>query len=279
MSTNDQLTVKKIVKKSGSSFYWGMNILDGEKRRAMFTLYCFCRVVDDIADSNKSKIEKSSELMQWKKKIKLVYKNKSSDFLTRELLLLVKKFSINHKDFISIIDGMIMDVDEKIIYPSRKKIELYCDRVAGAVGCISIKIFGINEPSGRNYAIYLGRAFQLTNILRDLREDCERDRCYIPYNYISKYKLEKLTPKELLVNINFKNIIDELIIETKSYYKLAKNLSLTLDKKKIKASELMREIYEKTFEKICKSNNLTFKKVKLSKIEKFFIILKKLARG
>ena len=275
----DQKKIKDIVKKSGSSFYWGMNILEPMKKRAMFSVYAFCRIVDDIADSKKLNQTKMSELQDWKKKINHLYNNKSSDFLTRELLFAISKFKLLKVDFLSIIDGMKMDIIEEIRYPSKKIIDLYCDRVAGAVGCLSMSIFGYNNKTARKYAHFLGKAFQFTNILRDLKEDSLINRCYVPLEIINNQNLRKLHPIEIIKDPRFKKTCNKMITITKKYYKEADKLSMNFNKKDIKAAILMRNIYFSVFKKISNNNCNVNKKIKLSKIEKLIIIFKLLIKG
>lgn len=270
----DQEKVRKIVKDSGSSFYWGMNVLDKDKKRAMFSLYCFCRIVDDIADSDISKNQKINQLRKWGEKINKVFEGNHEDFITRELVNLVKNYKVKKEDFISIIKGMEMDINELIVYPSKKKIEIYCDRVAGAVGCISVKIFGINDVIGDKYAIALGRAFQITNICRDLKEDSIRNRCYIPIEYVKKYKLHKLRPKDLMEHGNLEKIQKLLLNDAKYYFNLSNKISSRLEKKKIMASELMKEFYTKIFKELNSGKFDINKKVKLKRFEKIKIIFK-----
>ena len=173
MSSTDQYYIEKNVRKSGTSFFWGMKRLPKEQKRAMFALYAFCREVDDIADEkNLKKINKLNQISEWEKKINSIFKErKFKDSLSKELSEAVKRFDLSKSDFISIIKGMKMDINEDIKFPSKKKFELYCDRVAVAVGYISINIFGIRSSEGKNYAFNLGRAFQITNIVRDFKED------------------------------------------------------------------------------------------------------------
>lgn len=275
----DQKKIKKIVKKSGSSFYWGMNILEPIKKRAMFSIYAFCRIVDDIADSEKPDQTKMSELQDWKKKINLLYKNKSSDFLSRELLFAISKFKLLKQDFLAIIDGMKMDIIEEIQYPSNKTINLYCDRVAGAVGCLSMSIFGYNNKTARKYACLLGKAFQFTNILRDLKEDSLRNRCYIPVDIIKQQSLKKIKPEKLLKEPRFKESCNQMIIKTMKYYKEADKLSVNFNRNNIKAAILMREMYLSIFRKISSETWNIDKKVTLSKMEKIIIIIKILIKG
>ena len=272
---SDQEKVRKIILNSGSSFYWGMNILNKREKRAMFSIYSFCRIVDDIADSDLAKSKKLKKLEEWKKTIEALFdKKKEDDFLSRELLVSIKNFNLHKKDFISIIDGMRMDCNKAIIYPTKKKLELYCDKVAGAVGCLSMNIFGIDNVIGRKYAHALGRAFQLTNILRDLKEDSIRNRCYIPKEFIFKLNLQNTDQKNLINSPKIKLLCNELLKEAKNYYDLAESLSKKLDKRKLKAPELMKLMYQSIHQKMLSPNWIVQSKVKLSKLEKILIILK-----
>ena len=144
MKVDDQIEVKKIVKKSGSSFFWGMNVLDSERKRAMFSIYAFCRTVDDIADEIKNKKLKIEKLRSWKKKINNIFESKKlKSSVEKELKIAVDKFQLDRLDFFAIIDGMMMDAKSDIKFPPKKNLELYCDRVAVAVGYLSIRIFGL----------------------------------------------------------------------------------------------------------------------------------------
>ena len=154
MKVDDQIEVKKIVKKSGSSFFWGMNVLDSERKRAMFSIYAFCRIVDDIADEIKNKRIKIEKLKSWKKKINNIFESKElKSSVEKELKIAVDKFQLDRLDFFSIIDGMMMDAKSDIKFPPKKNLELYCDRVAVAVGYLSIRIFGLSEKE-KKYAFF-----------------------------------------------------------------------------------------------------------------------------
>ena len=126
-----------------------------------------------------------------KKNSKPLSKKKFNESILNELKNSIESFNLEKRDFISIIDGMLMDV-KKIQFPSSNELELYCRRVAVAVGYLSIKIFGLSDPKGKKYAYFLGLAFQLTNIARDFREDLEIGRCYLPYVKLKKYGIKKI---------------------------------------------------------------------------------------
>ena len=273
-NSSDQKKVEKIVLNSASSFYWGMNLLKKDQRRAMFSIYSFCRIVDDIADSEGVKSKKINSLSDWKKKVDNIYIKKTDGYITRELKIAIEKYGLIKTDFIAIIDGMKMDIGKKIVYPSQNELDVYCDRVAGAVGCLSMKVFEINHKNSREYAKSLGRAFQYTNILRDIKEDCSMGRCYIPIDIIEKSGLNKKKPELLVERSDLKEICQEFINKTQEYYLLAEKLSLEFERNKLKAPKLMKNMYESVFKKICKNNWNNDVKIKLGKFEKFFIILR-----
>ena len=280
MSTTDQYYIEKNVKKSGTSFFWGMKRLPKEQKRAMFALYAFCREIDDIADEkNLEKKVKLKQISIWEKKINLIFKEKQlNDSLSKELFEAVRKFGLKKSNFISIIQGMKMDIIEDIKFPSKKKFDLYCDRVAVAVGYISINIFGINSSEGRNYALNLGRAFQITNIVRDFKEDANRSRCYVPINYLKKYKIKK-NLKDLCNSSELNLILQELLEEANSYFSKSNKISLKLDSKKIIASETMKFFYETIHQKMYKKKIDLDKKIKLNFFEKLKIFIKIIIRG
>ena len=272
ITINDQKVVKEIVKNSGSSFYWGMNILKSSRRRAMFAIYAFCRTVDDIADSELTFKKKNNLLKDWIKKIEKIYKGRTEDSLTRELKFSIKEYNLIKNDFLEIIDGMRIDSKENIVYPSRQNLENYCDKVAGAVGCLSICIFGINNKiTGRNYAKYLGRALQLTNILRDIKEDSDRGRCYIFREALEKNNIN-MKPQHLIKSNKFNKVCEEISKLAEKYYVLANNESNKINDKALIGPEIMKNMYFKLFIKM-KKNNWNFnQRIKLSVLEKLLVV-------
>src|SRR6185437_5257561 len=155
---------------SGSSFYAAMRILPREQRDAMFQIYSFCRQVDDIADSDGPRPGRLAALQQWRDDIDALYRGDPPERL-RDYLASVRQFGLKREDFLAIVDGMEMDVPQDIRAPDLATLDLYCDRVASAVGRLSVRVFGLPEDDGILLAHHLGRALQLTNILRDIDED------------------------------------------------------------------------------------------------------------
>ena len=271
MKVDDQIEVKKIVKKSGSSFFWGMNVLDSEKKRAMFSIYAFCRIVDDIADEIKNKRLKIEKLKSWKKKINNIFESKKlKSSIEKELKIAVEKFQLERLDFYAIIDGMMMDAKSDIKFPKKKNLELYCDRVAVAVGYLSIRIFGLSEKE-KKYAFYLGRAFQLTNIVRDFYEDLKRGRCYIASEYLSIYGVEK-NIKTIKHDPKLQNILQDILHEANMFFEKSNIEAKKISKKQIIASEIMKTFYKAIHTKMFKKKINIEKKIKLNYFQKIYIL-------
>ncbi len=271
MSADDQIAVEKIVKKSGTSFFWGMKILSQKKKRGMFSIYAFCRIVDDIADDIKNINIKKSKLKVWKKKIENIYKKKDlKSSIEKELKFSIETFKLNKSDFFSIIDGMMMDANKDIKFPSKKELNLYCDRVAVAVGYLSIKIFGLSKKE-KKYAFYLGRAFQLTNIVRDFSEDLNRGRCYISSNYLLKYGINK-NIMTISSEPKLQNIFQDILNDAQIYYNKSFQESRKINKQKIIASEIMKTFYKAIHSKMFKKKVNLKKKIRLNSLEKILIL-------
>jgi len=272
MKVDDQIEVKKIVKKSGSSFFWGMNVLDSERKRAMFSIYAFCRIVDDIADEIENKRLKIEKLKSWKKKINNIFESKKlKSSIEKELKIAVEKFQLERLDFYAIIDGMMMDAKSDIKFPRKKNLELYCDRVAVAVGYLSIRIFGLSEKE-KKYAFYLGRAFQLTNIVRDFCEDLKRGRCYIASEYLSIYGVKK-DIKTIKYDPKLQNILQDILHEANIFFEKSNIEAKKISKKQIIASEIMKTFYKAIHTKMFKKKIDIEKKIKLNYFQKIYILV------
>lgn len=188
----DLAWVESTVKQAGTSFAAGMRILPPMRRYGMYAIYAFCRVVDDIADGLAPLAERTQALEEWHKKIAHLYQDRLEtphEPLERVLLAAIPFFALQQADFDAIIDGMLMDTSSPIVAPDEKTLDLYCDRVAAAVGRLSMRIFGECSDEGNKVAYHLGRALQLTNILRDLPEDAARGRLYLPSDLLDRFNV------------------------------------------------------------------------------------------
>jgi phytoene synthase len=194
--------IERSVREAGTSFYRGMAVLPPDRRHAMYAIYAFCRIIDDIADEPGELPDKRRELDAWRKRIAGLYRGHTDDAVTRVLLRAVQKYELRRADFEAVIDGMQMDAETEIVAPDLATLDLYCDRVASAVGRLSVRCFGDASEDADQVAHHLGRALQLTNILRDLHEDAERRRLYMPRELLTGSGVP-LVPKAALSHPGF----------------------------------------------------------------------------
>lgn len=176
---DDAAFVAAVTRAAGTSFYRGMTVLPARRRTAMYGIYAFCRAVDDIADEEAPLETKRAGLDIWRQRIGRLPEG-GDDPVTRILRDASLRYALRQADFHAVIDGMAMDAGAPIIAPDAAFLDLYCDRVASAVGRLAIRVFGEVSPDGDLVAYHLGRALQLTNILRDVGEDAARGRIYLP---------------------------------------------------------------------------------------------------
>ncbi len=191
--------VRARVKAAKTSFASGMAVLPRERREAMYALYAFCRMVDDIADDSPSEEIRADGLALWRKRIHDLFAlKKPSDSITTALFPAIDRYKLVEVDFQDIIEGMDMDAAKTIVAPTLAELDLYCDRVASAVGRASVRIFGDGSETAMRVAHHLGRALQLTNILRDLAEDAARGRLYLPREVMDAHGLTQHDPQAAL---------------------------------------------------------------------------------
>ncbi len=190
-AASDLREVEALVRRAGTSFHRGMKVLAADRRAAMYAIYAFCRMVDDVADEPGPPGEKIAGLAAWRGRIAGLYAGRAGDAagraedaVTRVLLPAVQRYALRQDDFMAVIDGMQMDAETVIVAPGRAELDLYCDRVAAAVGRLSVRAFGDASPAADDVAWHLGRALQLTNILRDVAEDAGRGRLYLPREWL-----------------------------------------------------------------------------------------------
>jgi len=183
---------------SGSSFYTGMRVLPRHEREAMYAIYAFCRAVDDIADDlHGDRADRAAALDRWRAAIDAIYDGGNPGQATL-LVEPVRRFGLDRGDFHAVIDGMAMDVARDIRWPSAAELDLYCDCVASAVGRLSVRVFGMDREPGLALAHHLGRALQLTNILRDIDEDAAIGRVYLPGEAIAAAGIPLTAPAEVV---------------------------------------------------------------------------------
>src|ERR1700758_4043420 len=184
---------------SGSSFYAGMRMLPPDRRAAVFQIYSFCRAVDDVADAGGPRPPRLAELAQWRSDVDRLYAGTPPPRL-KGLDEPRRRFALERADFLAIIDGMEMDVIEDIRAPDWAKLDRYCDCVASAVGRLCVNVFGLARADGVELAHHLGRALQLTNIMRDLDEDAALGRLYLPREALRDAGITSSEPDAVLAD-------------------------------------------------------------------------------
>ena len=183
--TPDQYCAEKTAA-SGSSFAISFRFLNDERRRAITALYAFCREVDDVVDECKEESVARQKLAWWREEVARLYHDAPQHPVTLALKPFIDKYALAEEHFIEIIDGMAMDL-ERNRYADFSELTLYCYRAASVVGLLAAAIFGFEDRRTLEYANNLGMAFQLTNILRDVKEDAERDRIYLPLDELAQF--------------------------------------------------------------------------------------------
>ncbi len=180
----DLAAVEAIVRRAGTSFYRGMRVLPPDRRAAMYAIYAFCREVDDIADDPAPLADRLPRLAAWRARVAGLARGEADGPVTRVLAAAAARYGLRTEDFLAVIDGMQMDAETEIVAPDLATLDLYCDRVAAAVGRLSVRAFGDASAAADEVAHALGRALQLTNILRDIAEDAARGRLYLPREFL-----------------------------------------------------------------------------------------------
>ena len=236
----------KAVKKkaSGSSFYIAMRLMPAEERDAMFAIYAFCRKVDDIADDGVgTRAERHEKLEQWRGDLKKLYAGTVAPQV-RFLAPAVTRYGLRLEDFLAVLDGMDMDVAEDIVAPDLATLDLYCDRVASAVGRLSIKVFGMEDGPGFELAHHLGRALQLTNILRDIDEDAGVGRLYLPREYLQEMDCcRQMDPAAIIAQPKIDAVCRRVAARAHEHYDAAQRILAAKPRGRIKTPRLMGAVY------------------------------------
>jgi phytoene synthase len=249
-SQSDFDHVEAVVRNASSSFYWAMRSLPLEKRRAIFAVYAFCREVDDIADGDAPLAERRSDLEAWRLELDALYANAPNLAITRALIDAKDTLELEQADFVAIIDGMAMDAEAPIRAPDWEHLMLYCDRVACAVGRLCVKIFGEPGENGRLVADALGKALQLTNILRDVREDAELGRIYMPREILEAHGIDSTSPDKVLAHPNLLAAWRNLAGHAAEEFERAERALEDCAPEKMRPARIMMEVYRRNFERM-----------------------------
>jgi presqualene diphosphate synthase len=232
---------------SGSSFYAAMRILPHAQREAMFQIYSFCRQVDDIADSDGPREERLAALQRWREDIDALYQGDPPPRL-RDYAASVQRFGLLREDFLAIVDGMEMDVPQDIRAPDLATLDLYCDRVASAVGRLSVRVFGLAQDDGILLAHHLGRALQLTNILRDIDEDAAIGRLYLPREGLLHAGITLTDPLEVIADPALPRVCAPLIERARAHFEKADEVMSRNPRRVVRAPRIMSKYYRAILE-------------------------------
>lgn len=257
-----------------SNFYYAFLFLPAKKRKALITIYKFCRITDDIVDfENPGKEAKVKLLTYWQSEFEKSLNSKSELEILNKVSRVIKEFKIPIEHFRELIKGVEMDLNSKR-FSTFEELYKYCYRVASTVGLMSIEIFGYKNETTRDYAVNLGVAMQLTNILRDLKDDSKVGRFYLPQEDLIKYNY---TEQELLnetYNDNFIRMMDFEASRAEKYYEAADRFLQTSDRKNLFSARAMQYIYMRLLKKMRNEKFNVFKgRIHLSRIQKIMIAL------
>jgi phytoene synthase len=272
---------RALTKKSASNLALAFILLPREKRDAMSALYAFCRAVDDVADEDSVPTEtRRAQLAAWRADIRKTCENGKPEFvLNQEFQPVVQKFKLPFALFDELIKGCEMDL-EKLRYENFEELELYCHRVASVVGLLSIEIFGYKNPACHDYAVHLGQALQLTNILRDVKNDAARGRIYLPQTELKKFNVSEAEILDSNPSENYFALARSIADRAKNYYSRAQKTLPPEDRKSMVAAELMGSVYWQLLQKLERGKFNVFgpQPLKLSKPHKLALIFKSWVR-
>jgi phytoene synthase len=245
----DLTEVERLVRAAGTSFYRGMRILPPDRRLAMYAIYAFCRMVDDVADEPGPFADKLPRLHAWRDRIDALYAGQAGDAVTRVLLAAIPRFDLRRQDFLDVIDGMQMDAETVIVAPDLATLDLYCDRVAAAVGRLSVRAFGDASPAADRVAWALGRALQFTNILRDIAEDAGIGRLYLPAEYLDAAGVPR-DPQAALASSRLPSVCAPMARQARGYFASARAAMRDCDRRAMRPARLMGATYSALLDRL-----------------------------
>lgn len=234
---------------SGSSFYAGMRMLPPDRREAVYQIYSFCRAVDDVADAGGPRPPRIAQLAQWRADVDQLYAGTPPPRL-KGLDEPRRRFALERADFMAIIDGMEMDVVEDIRAPEWAKLDRYCDCVASAVGRLCVNVFGLARADGVELAHHLGRALQLTNILRDLDEDASLGRLYLPREALRDAGIESSEPDTVLADARLPAATTPVLERARGHFREADAVMRRCPSRLVRAPRLMEQAYRVLLRKL-----------------------------
>ncbi len=267
-----------VTRRASSNFYYAFMLLSVERRRALHAVYAFCRFLDDIAD-DESVRDPAYLLKKWREELERVYVGAPTRPVSRALADSAHRFNIPRRYFEDFIAGIEMDLSRNR-YRTFDELKVYCYRVASVVGLICIEIFGYRNPSAKSYAENLGIAFQITNILRDVREDAARKRIYLPLEDLERFGVSEDDILRGQYSENFVRLMEFEAGRAQNFYELALTALAPEDRSTLLTAEAMRRIYGALLERIVKSNyRVLDRRHRLSAPHKLYLVGRAWAAG
>jgi phytoene synthase len=270
-------TSQAITRRSASNLAFAFIALGREKKEAMTVLYAFCREVDDVADEDSRPIdERRVALADWREDVRRACTGGDPRFpVNRELRLVAEKYQLPFELFDELICGVEMDLDQDR-YETLEDLDQYCHRVASVVGLLSIEIFGYRDSACREYAVHLGKALQITNILRDVRNDAERGRIYLPREELERCGVDEDSFLALNYSPEFHHAAANMAVRARVHYQKAAQLLPAGDRRAMVAAESMGAVYWSLLRELERSRFQVFSgaPVRISRPRKLWLILR-----
>ena len=264
-----------ITRNSASNLALAFVLLPKPKRAAMAALYAFCREVDDVADNDgHSTDERRQVLAAWRTNIEAACSGRKPTFpVALELQPVIEQYHLPYSLFDDLLRGVETDLTT-LRYPTYRELDEYCYRVASVVGLLSIQIFGFKDARCQEYAVALGKALQLTNILRDVRNDAERGRIYVPEAELDRFGVRAEEILDFEYSDRFFRLAQSVAGRARDFYAEARRLLPPVDRKAMAPAELMGSLYWRLLEKLERNRFAVFDPslMRLSKIQKLFLI-------
>ena len=240
---SDAAVVRARVARARSSFARGMAVLKGERRRALFAVYGFCRAVDDIADATMPLPEKRRFLAEWRRKL-----DAPDCALSAELAWACRAYGLPATECAEMVAGMETDAEPRVRVADEAALDLYCRRVAGSVGAMAVRIFG--APQAEGFGLALGRTFQLVNILRDAEEDAVLDRVYVPRSLLDRHGVHTDDARQIVAHPGFAACCDELARQALDGFRRAEAELAMHDTRALKPARVMMWGYRRLLDRM-----------------------------
>ena len=271
--------VHNIVKRAGSSFFWAMRSLERDRREAVYAIYAYCREVDDIADEAAAVDDKMARLAAWREEIAAVYRGAPATPIGQALAAAVVAHGLPREEFLLLIDAVEIDAQGRESAPDLAELETYCRGVAGAVGMLLIRIFGAKGADAEAFAIALGEALQLTNILRDVVEDAGEERIYLPREWLEDagVNLDLGPPTTILDQEGLVRTCEKVAARAHERFAEAERYLARCDRRQLRAALIMRDVYHRLLLRLeARGWRRLDEPVRVRKLEKIAILLRRL---